>query len=115
MAIWPVCPGFAYQFNKTSSTSQGWIHLYQLGWLFAVFMGAFTYIVLSYVFKDPAMFEANRFPWESYAVNQKELLDKEPGKDTVLEGSPARESDSEHGRDLLEKNSEKPIDVVTAV
>lgn len=115
MAIWPVCPGFAYQFNKSSSTSQGWIHLYQLGWLFAVFMGAFTYVVLSYLFKDPAMFEANRYPWESYAENQKELLDKEPGKDTVLEGSPRAESVSERDGDLLTKKSEKPIDVVTAV
>ncbi|OAA59040.1 NCS1 nucleoside transporter [Niveomyces insectorum RCEF 264] len=115
MAVWPVCPGLAYQFNKSPSTSQGWVHLYQIGWLFAVAMGAFTYVALSYVFKDSAMCEAHRHPWESYAQNQRDLLDKEPADNAVLVGSPSGESESEHAPDLSEKGSKSPVDVVTAV
>ncbi|KAI1372062.1 permease for cytosine/purines, uracil, thiamine, allantoin-domain-containing protein [Hypoxylon crocopeplum] len=78
MAIWPLCPGFAYQFDNTYSISLGWVNLYKIGWIFAVLVGAFTYAVLSCVFKDPAMFKARQHPWESYATNQRELLAKEP-------------------------------------
>lgn len=86
MAIWPLFPGFVYQFNKSYKVATGWQNLYKLGWLFAVFMGATTYVVLSFIFRNPAMVEARKHPWESYAELQKDVLDKEIG-DTIIEGS----------------------------
>jgi hypothetical protein len=105
MAIWPVCPGFVYQFNKTNNVAEGWINLYKLGWLFAVFMGGTTYVVLSYVFKDTAMFEAQRHPWESYAENQQELLDKEPTENSICssENSTAGDKGVKQSAGVLDK------------
>ncbi|KAK7217146.1 hypothetical protein V2G26_005149 [Clonostachys chloroleuca] len=117
MAIWPVVPGLAYQFSKDPSVSQGWVHLYQLDWLFCVFVGAFTYVVLSLLFKDPSMTEARQHPWESYAKNQQELLDNEI-EGTVLQGSPPSESESEKVRHSLDKNVikvENPVGPVLSV
>ncbi|KAM0322274.1 hypothetical protein ACHAQA_009563 [Verticillium albo-atrum] len=115
MAIWPVCPGFAWQFDQTRNVAPGWINLYQLGWLFAVFMGAFTYVVLSYLFKDPAMHEARKHQWESYAVNQQEMLDTEHGGEgTIIEGSNLGEADSEAGLSQLEKNPDSKSQTVVA-
>jgi nucleobase:cation symporter-1, NCS1 family len=103
MAIWPVCPGFAWQFDRSHNIAEGWIHLYQMGWLFAVAMGAFTYGVLSFLFKDPAMYEARKHPWESFAISQKDLLDNEPGETTVIEASSTREEDLETANSQSEK------------
>ncbi|KAF9769595.1 hypothetical protein IL306_012984, partial [Fusarium sp. DS 682] len=94
MAVWPVCPGFVWQFNKSLTIAEPWINLYQLGWLFAVLMGALTYVVLSFLFKDRAMHEARRHPWESYAISQQDILDNQQGDITVIEGSVVKEQDS---------------------
>ncbi len=107
MAIWPVCPGFAWQFNRTRDIAQGWINLYQMGWLFAVVMGAFTYVVLSFLFKDPAMSEARRYPWESYAVRQKIYWIMRQARQLSLKVLQREEADSEAGHSQSEKNSDK--------
>jgi hypothetical protein len=84
MAVWPLIPGLAFQFTKDSSTSMGWRHLYQIGWLFAVTMSATIYTALNYAFPVPAMVEARKHPWESYAENQRALLDKEETPEGVI-------------------------------
>ncbi|KAF2658052.1 hypothetical protein K491DRAFT_703009 [Lophiostoma macrostomum CBS 122681] len=86
MAVWPVVPGLAHQFNTSHSMSAGWTNLYKIGWLFATSMGAFAYVGLSYAFKDPAMFEARKHPWEAYVERQQSLLDKEPGECSTVDG-----------------------------
>jgi NCS1 family nucleobase:cation symporter-1 len=117
MAIWPLCPGFAYQFNKNYNISQGWVNLYKIGWLFAVFMSASVYTVLGYLFKDPAMFEAQRHPWEIYAENQQHLLDKETdgGTVTMLQGSNVDETESDDSQKHLEKELDKAPGLVRMV
>jgi hypothetical protein len=113
MAVWPVCPGLAYQFNKKLEVSDGWVHLYQMGWIFAVCVSTFTYVVLGYIFKDAAMFEAQKHPWESFAEIQKDLLDREQDTTAVLEGSSVGETDSEKGVQHTEKEYMKGDGLVT--
>jgi hypothetical protein len=100
MAIWPLCPGLAYQFNKTYSIAPGWIHLYQFGWLFVVTTSAFVYTVLSYAFKNPAMFEAQKNPWESFAEKQREILDKESKVESFDGESLSQDSQRDEEKDL---------------
>lgn len=100
MAIWPLCPGLAYQFNGTYNIAKGWVHLYQIGWLFAVFMSASVYVVLSYLFKDPAMFQARKSKWESYAANQKELLDRESEVESVFVETESQTSQQDPKKEL---------------
>lgn len=106
MAIRPICPGFVYQFSHTYSIANGWINLYKLGWLFSVFVGGTAYIFLSCVFKDAAMTESQRHPWESYAKNQIELLDKEPAESTVIltNGSAPGDVGYEKNSEVLDEN-----------
>lgn len=108
MAIWPLCPGLAYQFNGAYKIAQGWVHLYQVGWLFAVLMSAFVYVALSYLFKDPAMFQARKGKWESYAANQKDLLDRE----SEVEGISV-ETESQTSQQDPKKGSGKTADIIT--
>jgi hypothetical protein len=100
MAIWPLCPGLAYQFNKSYNVAQGWIHLYQFGWLFAVTTSAFVYTLLSYAFKNPAMFEAQKNPWESLAETQREMLDKESEIETIYGETSSQDSQQDVEKDL---------------
>ena len=108
MAIWPLCPGLAYQFDSTYNIASGWVHLYQIGWLFAVLMSGLVYIILSYLFKDPAMFQAQKNKWESYAANQKELLDR----DSELDAVPV-ETDSQTSQQDFKKELGKAPGVMT--
>jgi NCS1 family nucleobase:cation symporter-1 len=114
MAVWPVCPGLAYQFSTKNKIAPGWIHLYQIGWIFGVCVSASLYVALSYLFKDPAMFEARKHGWESYARSQKDLLDKELnlGTITVLEGSSIADSETDQ-QVALEKELTKAPGLVT--
>jgi hypothetical protein len=105
MAIWPLCPGLAKQFNKNYDIAPGWIHLYQFGWLFAVAMSAFIYTVLSYVFKSPAMFEAQKSPWESFAQNQRELLDKESEVESIDGESLSQDSQRDVEKDIVKSSA----------
>ncbi|KAJ4290350.1 hypothetical protein N0V90_010566 [Kalmusia sp. IMI 367209] len=117
MAVWPLCPGLAYQFDKTSDIAQGWVNLYKIGWLFAVFLGGGTYIALSCIFRDPAMFEARKHPWESYAGIQAELLDKERITNDVsmIQGSSVDDSESEKGQEQIGKGPSKVSGTVAQV
>lgn len=112
-----MCPGLTYQFDKTANIGEGWANLYKIGWLFAFVTGGSVYAVLSYLFKDPAMFEAKKYPWESYVDMQADLLDKEReinGED-VIRGTPINDSDSEQGKGLTDKGSLKHSGAVTEV
>jgi hypothetical protein len=96
----------------------GWIHLYQIGWLFAVLMGGFTYAILSLIFKDPAMTEARKDPWESWAQNQKDLLDREWAPSEISGEDPAasiEEPESEKKADSMEKDMNKSTAAVTGI
>jgi hypothetical protein len=73
-------------------------------------MSAFIYVALSYLFKDPHMFEARKHGWESYAKSQKDLLDKEisHGSITVLEGSSIADSETDRQVDLEKELTKAP-------
>ena len=117
MAIWPLCPGLAYQFTKDSSTSVGWRHLYQIGWLFAVTISSTIYIALNYIFPVPSMVEARKHSWEQYAENQRALFDKEetPEGVTIIEGAGSDADSSSDGNRHMEKELEKTPGQVTVV
>lgn len=71
-------------------------------------MSAFVYIVLSYLVKDTAMFQAQKNEWELYAANQKELLDRE----SESEALPV-ETDSHIRQRDCEKEFGKTTGVIT--
>ncbi|KAI0470548.1 permease for cytosine/purines, uracil, thiamine, allantoin-domain-containing protein [Xylariaceae sp. FL0804] len=117
-AIVFVTPGLAAQFNSGSGIAQGWNHIYAIGWLFAVATSAFVYTVLSFLFKSPAMFEARRHPFESYAKNQRALLDQEVIAGDLSVRQVASSTD-EPGTDKKDRPADKGLDnpapVITGV
>lgn len=78
----PTLPGFASSFGHEMPA--GAVHLYSIGWLFSLVVGAFSYFVFAALFPDRGMTEARRAPFESWAELQRDLLDRTGAPSTAV-------------------------------
>ncbi|GAA5858467.1 hypothetical protein JCM8547_007319 [Rhodosporidiobolus lusitaniae] len=91
LAIWPTLPGFAYTFGGVS-VSTGWVHLFYLSWLFALVTSSVIYAALVYFFPPANMLAPRAAPFESWADDQRALLD---GEISVEQASTAKFGEGE--------------------
>ncbi|KAI5478017.1 hypothetical protein MNV49_005709 [Pseudohyphozyma bogoriensis] len=70
----PTIPGFAGTFGHKLPI--GFTHLFYIGWLYSIVSSAILYLIIVNVFPEKHMTEARAAPFESWADEQQELLDR---------------------------------------
>ncbi|GAA5981262.1 hypothetical protein JCM11641_005627 [Rhodosporidiobolus odoratus] len=113
MAIWPTLPGFAGTFG-TTKVSHGWMHLFYISWLFALVASSRIYGTLVLFFPPSNMQAPKASSFESWADDQRALLD---GEVTVEQATEAQfgEKGEEEEMKKREKGDGVAAEVVPAL